>query len=103
MLDPRSKTLRVVSSFIGHEQGKTIVEKYDKKTLFLMFLKCYYHLHPLVEFERGVEQRVEEDKSSDIFEMIVSTNELAIELANKELLIFKCYQVDVKDIKCPLQ
>jgi hypothetical protein len=22
---------------------------------------------------------------------------------NRKLLIFKCYQVDVKDIKCPLQ
>jgi hypothetical protein len=56
----------------------------------------------LVEFERGVEQRVEEDKSLDIFGMIVNPSELAIELANRELLIFKCYQVDVKNIKCPL-
>jgi hypothetical protein len=38
MLDPRFKTLCVVFSFIGLEQGKTIVEKYDKKTLFPMFL-----------------------------------------------------------------
>jgi hypothetical protein len=92
-----------VSSLISCEQGKTIVEKYDKKTLFPMLLKCYYHLHPLVEFDRGVEQKVEEDKSLDIFEMIVSTSELATKLANIELLIFKHYQVDVKDIKCPLQ
>jgi hypothetical protein len=56
----------------------------------------------LVEFERCVEQRVEKDKSLDIFEMIVNTSELAIEFANRELLIFKRYQVDVKDIKCPL-
>jgi hypothetical protein len=28
-----------------------------------MLLKCYYHLHPLVEFKRGVDdERVEEDK-----------------------------------------
>jgi hypothetical protein len=26
-----------------------------------------------------------------------------MELINKELLIFKCYQMDVKNIKCPLQ
>jgi hypothetical protein len=59
MLDPRLKTLHLVSSLIGHEQGKAIVEKYDKKSLFLMFSKCYYHLHPLVEPERGVvEQRL---------------------------------------------
>jgi hypothetical protein len=30
MLDPRFKTLYFVSSFIGLEQGKAIVEKYDQ-------------------------------------------------------------------------
>ncbi len=39
MLDPRFKTLRLVSSLIGHEQSKAIVEEFDKKTLFSMFLK----------------------------------------------------------------
>ncbi len=29
MLDPRLKTLCLVSSLIGHEQGKAIVEEYD--------------------------------------------------------------------------
>jgi hypothetical protein len=68
-----------------------------------MLFKCYYHLDPLVEFERGVvDQKVEENKSLDIFEMTASTSELAMKLVNKELLIFKHYQVDVKDIKCPL-
>jgi hypothetical protein len=76
MLDPRFKTFCLVSSFIDCEQGKAIVEEYDKKSLFPMFLKCYYHLHPLVESERGVvDQRVEEDMSLDIFEMTASTNE----------------------------
>jgi len=68
MLNLRFKTLHLMSSLIGHEQGKVIVEEYDKKSLFPMFLKCYYHLHPLVETKRGVvDQRVEEDKSLDIF------------------------------------
>jgi hypothetical protein len=31
ILDPRFKTFHLVSSLIGHEQGKAIVEKYDKK------------------------------------------------------------------------
>jgi hypothetical protein len=26
-----------------------------------------------------------------------------MKLVNRELLILKCYQMDVKDIKCPLQ
>ncbi len=55
MLDLRLKTLQLVSSFIGCEQGKTIVEKYEKKIFISsMILKCYYHLHPLVESTRGV-------------------------------------------------
>jgi len=29
MLDPRLKTFCLVSSLIGHEQGKAIVEEYD--------------------------------------------------------------------------
>jgi hypothetical protein len=55
-----------------------------------MLLKCYYHLHPLVEYEN--------DRSLDIFEMTISTNEVIIELIHRELMIFKCYQVDVKNI-----
>jgi hypothetical protein len=104
MLDLRFKTLHLSSTLIGCEQGKAIVEEYDQKSLFPMFLKCYYHLDPLVEFERGVvDQRVEEDRSLDIFEMTTSTSEPTTKLVNRELLIFKHYQVNVKHIKCPLQ
>ncbi len=31
MLNPRFKTLHLLSSLIGREQGKTIVEEYDRK------------------------------------------------------------------------
>jgi hypothetical protein len=55
----------------------------------------------LVEFEKNVvNQRVEKDMSLDIFKMTVNTSEPRRELVNRELLIFKHYQVDVKDIKC---
>jgi hypothetical protein len=75
-----------------------------KQSLFPMFFKCNYHLHSLIEFERGVvKQRVEKDKKLDIFERTSSTNEPTTKLVNKELLIFRHNQVDVKDIKCPLQ
>jgi len=35
--------------------------------------------------------------------MTTSTSDPTTKLINKKLLIFKRYQVDVKDIKCPLQ
>jgi hypothetical protein len=60
MLNLKFKTLHIVSSCIGHEQSKTSVKKYDKISLFPIFLKCYYHLHFLIEFENGVvDQKVE--------------------------------------------
>ncbi len=63
-----------------------------------MHLKCFYHLHPLVEFERGVvEQKVEVDNNLDIFEMTTSISELVTNLVNRELLSFRHYQVDFKD------
>jgi hypothetical protein len=98
MLDLRFKTFCLMSSLIGHEQGKAIVEEYGKKNLFPMIL------HPLVESKRGVvDQRVEEDKSLDIFEMTTNTSEPTMELVNKKLLILKHYYIDVKDIKCSLK
>jgi hypothetical protein len=45
----------------------------------------------------------EHDCNLDIFEQIASTSELAKELVKKELLVFRKYQLDVKDIKCLLQ
>jgi hypothetical protein len=55
-------------------------------------------LHPLVESKRDVvEQRVQEDRSLDIFEMTTSTSELVTELADRQLLIFNYFQVDVKE------
>jgi len=41
--------------------------------------------------------------SLDIFEMTTYISEPTTKLVNRELLIFRHYQVDVKDIKCPLQ
>ncbi len=48
ILDPKYKTLRLICSFIGHEQGVPIVEEYDRRSLFPMLLKFYHHLHPLL-------------------------------------------------------
>jgi hypothetical protein len=48
MLNPRYKSLRIISSFVGREQGVALVEKYDRKSLYPMLVKCHEHLHPLV-------------------------------------------------------
>ncbi len=92
-----------MSSFIVREQGIAIVEEYDKKSLYPMLLKCHHHLHPLAKFESVfVNIGVDEDCSLDIFEQIANTSELVKKLVNMELLIFRWYQVDMKEIKCLL-
>ncbi len=105
MLNPKFKNFCLVFSFIRKEQGVVIVKEYDKKSLYPMLLKCHHHLHPLVEIESSfVNISVDEDCILGIFEQIANTSEPTKELVNRErVLIFRQYQVDVKEIKCPLQ
>jgi hypothetical protein len=51
LLDPRCKSLCIISSFVGREQGVALVEEYDRKSLYPMLVKCHEHLHPLVKLE----------------------------------------------------
>jgi hypothetical protein len=37
MLDPRYKSLHIVSSFVRKEQGLVLIEEYDRKSLYPMF------------------------------------------------------------------
>ncbi len=94
----------MVSSFVGREQGISIVQEYDRKFSQSMFLKCYNHLHPLENYDiESTKHRSYEDNNLDIFERIPNTSEPMVELVNKELLIFRRFQVDPKEIKSPLQ
>ncbi len=40
MLDPRFKTLHLVSSLIGHEQGKAILKNMTKNS-YALYVKCF--------------------------------------------------------------
>ncbi len=55
-----------------------------------MLLKCYHHLHLVVDCDvQFIENKSYEDCCLDIFEMNSNTSEPMIELVNKELLNFK--------------
>jgi hypothetical protein len=53
MLNERFKSLCLVFFFIGYDQGVVIVEQYDTMSLYPMLMKCYYHLHSLIESNNG--------------------------------------------------
>jgi hypothetical protein len=46
-----------MSFFIGHEKGVNIVEEYDRRYLYFMFLKCYNHLHLLENLKIDVQSK----------------------------------------------
>ncbi len=50
-----------------------------------------------------IDKGVDENYSLDIFKMTTNINELMKELVNKKLLIFKKFEMNVKDIKCHRQ
>jgi hypothetical protein len=70
-----------------------------------MLLKYDEHLYSSVKVKRNiVNQNIfYQHCRLNIFEQITSTNELSKKLVHKELLIFKWYQMDVKNIKGPFQ
>ncbi len=68
MLDPIFKIICLVSSFVGWEEGVSIVDEYCRRTLYHMLLKCYHHLHPMTKFVKCVDQTNDEDFSLDIFQ-----------------------------------
>jgi hypothetical protein len=85
MLDLRFKSLKLVSSLIDQEQVVSIVEKYDQQSLYLVLLRCYLILHPMVEFGVVANMQIDEESSLDILEMFVRTSEPTKEAMNKEL------------------
>jgi hypothetical protein len=56
----------------------------------------------MAKFELVANMQTDEKSNLDIFEMSTATNEPTKEVVNKELMMFKRFQVDVKDIKCLL-
>jgi hypothetical protein len=70
MLDPRFNNLCLMIFFISRDQGVTIVEQYDIMSLYLMLMKCYYHLHSSIESKNCfVDQRMDDDNNLDIFQL----------------------------------
>jgi hypothetical protein len=57
----------------------------------------------MAKFGPMANMQINEESSLDIFEMSTKISEPTKELVNKELLMFKRFQVDVKDIKCLLE
>jgi hypothetical protein len=89
ILDFRFKSLKLVSFVIGQEHGVFIVEKYDKRSLFPMLLKCYHILYLMAKFGPMTKMKIDAKSSFDIFEMLARTNEPTKELVNKEFQMFR--------------
>ncbi len=67
MLDFRFKSLKFVSFVIGQEHGVSIVEDYDKQSLFPMLLICYHILYLIAKFGPMTNMQIDAKNSFDIF------------------------------------
>jgi hypothetical protein len=88
MLDLKLKNLCLVSSFVGHKEGVSIADEYDRRTMYLMLLNCHHYLHPMTKFVGCVDKIGDEDYSLYIFQQTTSN-----ERVTKKLLIFRHHQV----------
>jgi hypothetical protein len=105
MFDPRFKKLHLVSSYyVGKKQGVSIVEQYDRKALYSMLVTSYNHLHFIedVAFD-FVDRDDEEDYELDISKMTSNNVKTVKEIVTRELLDFRRFRVNMKDIKNPPQ
>jgi hypothetical protein len=68
LLDPRFKSLCLISYFVGREEGVSIVDEYDSGILYPMFLKWFHYLHLMtkLKFFGCVDQTCDKDFSLDI-------------------------------------
>ncbi len=100
LLDPKFKSFCLVSSYVGKKQGVYIVKQYDKRALYPMLVKSYNHLHLVEDVVFGFSnQDAYQDCGLNIFQMINNNIETSKEIVTRELLDFKRFHVDVKDIK----
>jgi len=90
--------------FIGSEEGVSIVEENNRRSLYPMLLKCYHYLHPMVESKVQCVDQIRVIKLNlNIFVQTLRASEPTKKLVTREMLTFMRYQVDSKEIKCPFQ
>jgi hypothetical protein len=81
-----------VSSFIGRDQGVSTVQQYDIVSLYPIFMKSYYHLHPLIESNNGfADKKWMTTIILDFFQMTTRNIKIAKEFIKRELLVFQPY------------
>jgi len=80
--------------YLLNEYERGVVDQRVEKDIFLCFLNviviCIFWLNMKMCV---VDQRIEEDNNLDIFEITTNITKLATKLINKELPIFRHYQV----------
>ncbi len=72
--------------------------------ILIPFFFRYFHIvYLMAKFGPIANMQIDEESSLNIFETSVKTSEPTKEVVNKELQMFKRFQVDVKNIKCLLK
>jgi hypothetical protein len=99
MLNPKFKSLCLVFSFIGRYQIVVMVEQYILCS-WNVIITCIHRYNLIMVL---LTKRMGDDNNLDFFQMTSRSTKPTKKLVKRVLLVFRQYQMDVKEIKCPLQ
>jgi hypothetical protein len=100
VLDPRFKSMRLVTMFMGHEDVTFVIVEYDEKLLIFLLME-------IIKFLMFGKVEIIFDFHSEVnFEGILHITSLIVEtykdIVSKELVGFQQFPLDVKGYKCAL-
>lgn len=102
MLDPKYKSMHLVTSYLEYEATTSLVVDYDEKILLPLLLEAYKGLMPSKicciddEFDSLVD-------SQDLFQQTSDTSANSYkDIVTRDLDGFTCYSIDAKSCKCVL-
>ncbi len=100
MLDPRFKSMKLVTMFMGHENVAFEIVKYDEKLLMLLLIEGNkFLMFSKVEVIFDLHSKV---NSKGLFHITSSIVETYKDIVSKELVGFQQFPLDVKGYKCAL-
>jgi hypothetical protein len=101
MFDPRSKSMHLVTMFLGCENTTIIIVKYDENLLVPLLMEAN-KLLILDRVEKKFDLHSQVDFEGLFHTTTTTTLDTYMDIISKELVGFQCFPIDVKSYKCVL-
>jgi hypothetical protein len=100
MFDPKFKNMKLITVFLGCENGVVIVAEYDQQFLLPLLTKTT-KLLMLASVEK-IEDLQSQGNAKDLFQTISTNVDTNRDLVSRKIIGFHRYLIDVENCKCPV-